>query len=228
MESLFSTILTIHITAGFTSLVLFWIPMLVKKGNNIHIKIGKLYVYAMWVVVVTAACLCLLNVYFEKWLSVGFLSFITVLTASPLWQGISILIHKKGIPKNYYLITQVFNSILFVYGIVLVIWSVYLNFQGQAILLLIFGIIGITSIFDLILSFDKAAEKAHWMLDHISGMLGSAIAAYTAFLAFGGYTLFASLYNTRFLVIFWTAPAIIGTIAISYWRKKYKRKLKLS
>ena len=52
-----STILPIHIAAGGLALVLGAVALSVKKGGNIHRRIGLVFVYAMLVMGVTAAIL---------------------------------------------------------------------------------------------------------------------------------------------------------------------------
>ena len=47
-------LLPLHIAAGGVSLILFWLPILTKKGRTAHRRIGLVYVYAMSVVVVSA------------------------------------------------------------------------------------------------------------------------------------------------------------------------------
>jgi len=80
-----SIFLTIHISAGFTSIVLFWLPMLSKKGGKLHVKSGKIYVYAMWVVVITAAMLSVKNVVIGAYGPAIFLGFLSLITSGPLW-----------------------------------------------------------------------------------------------------------------------------------------------
>jgi len=54
IELIHKAILWIHIPCGFLSLILFWIPVGVKKGSPLHRKVGKLYYLTMWIVVITS------------------------------------------------------------------------------------------------------------------------------------------------------------------------------
>src|SRR5207245_9038757 len=54
MAELFQGLRWLHIAAGAVALVLFWIPLIVRKGGTLHIRIGWAYVACMSCVVVTA------------------------------------------------------------------------------------------------------------------------------------------------------------------------------
>ena len=95
MEFIVKTLLFLHVTFGFTSLVLFWLPVFLKKGGKGHFIIGKLYVVAMWIVVATAALLSVKNVIIGKYFMSAFLGFISLITANPLWYGMAILKKKQ-------------------------------------------------------------------------------------------------------------------------------------
>lgn len=227
MSSIHSFLLPIHIFAGFVSLILFWLPIFTKKGGSIHVKIGKIYIWLMWIVVVTAAIMSITNAFTGNEISAAFLGFLSVITAKPLWQGIQILKYKKELPKSYYQKSQILNTIIVLAGVGLLVLAYTLQFKDQAILLLIFGILGVSTIFDLKKSFAKTAEQSNWFLDHMASMIITGIAAYTAFLAFGGYSLFPAIYDTPFVTVFWVTPTIIGSIAIAYMTRKHKKAAKV-
>ena len=211
-----------HIIFGSLSLITFWIPVLVKKGGDIHIKVGKIYVALMWVVVISAVVLSILNVFRGRFISAGFLGYLAVITAHPLWYGMTILKHKKEMPDSVVKINTIFNWILFLGGLGLLIWSLLLKVQGPAILLLIFGSIGVISAAPLI--FSKKEKKENWLAGHIQGLVTTGIAAYTAFFAFGGATFMGHIFSGSLIAIPWILPTIIGVFVI----KKYKRQYQLA
>lgn len=220
MEAIYKVILMGHIIAGSISLVLFWIPVIVKKGSKIHNKVGIVYVYFMWIVVISAAVLCILNLFRGRPISAAFLGFLSLLTGHPLWYAIVVLKYKKEVPLHIFRIRKVINWTLFLSGGGLVIWSIVLKLQGASILLLIFGILGLVSAFPLIRLKEKTRLKSHWLAEHLEGMVGTGIAAYTAFLAFGGATLMGDIFTGPLIAIPWSLPTIIGTIVIIRMKKK--------
>ena len=224
MESIAKPLLFIHVLAGSISLVLFWLPVIVKKGGKIHNQVGKAYVWAMWVVVISAFLLSVINLILQRYLSAGFLGFLSVLTAAPLWYAQAILNHKKGINRSYFNQFKVLHSIIFFMGMGLVIWSIILKVQDSAILLMIFGILGMTSFSDAFANYQKIQQGEKWIVTHLRGMLSTGIAAYTAFFAFGGRRFFSDILTDQWMIIPWVLPSIIGMVGIRFWRKRYTKK----
>ncbi|MBX2814679.1 MAG: hypothetical protein KTR24_01720 [Saprospiraceae bacterium] len=220
LETIDRSILILHIAVGFLSLVLFWIPVFSKKGGDFHVRIGKLYTYTMWVVVLTALLLCLLNLFTKDYLSAGFLGFISILTLAPLWYGMTILKHKQGITRTYFEVRRWLHVAILLSAIGLLIWGSFYRFEGEMIILLIFGLLGLTATRDVFASFDKVRQRP-WIKEHLVGMLGTGIAAYTAFLVFGGTQLFGHIFAGKAVAILWVSPTIIGTGLISRMSKRY-------
>jgi len=217
-----SIFLTIHISAGFTSIVLFWLPMFSKKGGNLHVKSGKIYVYAMWIVVITAALLSLKNAVIGNYSSAIFLGFLSLITSGPLWYSIEILKMKKER-------TQAYKKKFFLFHLTVVITAILMIIYGfqnpsRNVLMFIFGGLGLTSTPELFRYLKGKKAKLTWIQEHIVGMITTGIAAYTAFLVFGGSQMFVNLFQGNYAIILWTAPGVLGTIANFYYSKKYAPK----
>lgn len=218
MDQLVKFLLYSHIGVGTLSLIVFWIPIFVKKGGDIHVKIGKVYVYLMWYVVITAVLLSIKNLIIGQYIFAAFLGFLSIITAHPLWYGMIIVKHKKVIPASVQRINKILNWMLFLGGLGLLIWSIILKVQGMAILLMVFGLIGIFSSIPLV--FGKSQAK-NWLAEHIQGLLGTGIAAYTAFFAFGGSRLLGHIFVNQLIIIPWILPTIIGVIGMRYYKRKF-------
>lgn len=224
METISNSLLFIHVGAGSISLVLFWLPIITKKGGRAHITIGKAYVIAMWIVVITAFLLSVKNILIQNYIAAAFLGFLSILTSAPLWYAKAILNHKKEMSRAYFNQFKVLHTVIFVMATGLVIWSILLKVQGAAILLLVFGILGMTSFNDAFSDYQKIRTREKWIVTHLRGMLSTGIAAYTAFFAFGGRQFFGDILTDQWMVIPWVLPAIIGAFGIRYWRKRYTRR----
>ena len=177
----------------------------------------------MWMVVISAALLCVLRTIQGAYLIASFLGFLALITAEPLWYAIVILKHKKDIPLHILKIRKVLLTATVIIGAAFVIWSIILGLRGQAILLLIFGCLGLTSLPLALKSYEQANEHANWLMNHIEGMIGTGIAAYTAFLAFGGSRLFSDIFTGPLTAIPWVIPTIVGAIAIRVMKKKMSK-----
>ena len=221
MEIVRKVLLSTHVTAGCISLILFWLPIIVKKGSLIHIKIGKAYIYSMWIVVFSAIILCFINLYNGLIIMGLFLGFLALITSKPLWNGIAVFKLKKGITENYRNKLLVFQTITVAYSLFLISYGIYLGGEGVAILMFFFGTLGILDLPQLIKSIKTPIEKANLMKEHIGGMCISGIAAYTAFLSFGARDYLSTVFNGPFAVLPWVLPTIIGLIGIKIASKKY-------
>ncbi len=222
MEALSNVLLIIHIIIGSLSLIVFWIPIFVKKGSKLHVKAGEVYVFLMWIVIVTAIFLCILNIFKGKIILAAFLGYLSVITAQPLWYGIAIVKHRRQIPDNIRVLKIILNWILFLGGVGLTVWSLVLHLKGQTILLLIFGLLGLSSSVPFL--FSKNKRQTNWLQEHIEGMVGTGIAAYTAFIAFGGTSLFGHIFKGPLVAIPWVLPTVIGTLLIRTMKSKWSYK----
>ena len=221
MQELYSLIIKLHIPAGFISLVLFWIPVITKKGGKTHRKVGIWYYRTMWVVVVTAALLSILNILLGNYITASFLGYLTILSGYPLWYSYEILNQKKGWTDRYFYIRKVFTWLLFIASLGMLSAAIYFKFQGPGILMAFFGLLGASAIKDALMTKETAMDKEGWLKMHIAGTIISGIAAYTAFFAFGGRTLFADLLPGVLQVLPWILPTILGIVFIRFQNRKY-------
>ena len=224
MEMYDKALLTIHVIAGFCSLVTFMIPVIVKKGSNIHRKVGQIYVYNMWIVVASASLLSVNNLIAGRLVQAIFLGYLGLITASPLWYGMAMLKYKKDIPLSYLKKRKIMDVLIVIWAVLNIIYFVQLEGKGISILLLIFGVLGLTNLPMAIAPFKKMESKSNWYIDHLEGMITAGIAAYTAFFAFGGSTFFGKLFSGPLVAIPWVMPSIIGVFLMRWFKRKHLAK----
>jgi hypothetical protein len=217
-------LLPIHIFFAFGSLIIFWIPVFTKMGGDMHRKTGKAYVISMWVVVITSVWLSINNIIEGHYNFSIFLGFIALITANPLWYGIAILKHKKGLTKSYNRKQMAFNLLILVCGGALLVLGLTIGVENGGVLMIIFGILGLTTAGTVIKDLRKPPTASNWLITHLRGMVISGIATYTAFFAFGGRTLFEHILTGYWMIIPWVAPTFIGMYIIRRMRKKYEKK----
>jgi uncharacterized membrane protein HdeD (DUF308 family) len=196
--------------------------MISKKGGKIHVTSGKLYMYAMWIVVITAGLLCIENYMYGNINSAIFLGFLVFLTGAPLWYAINIVKHKKPSlevfrKKKFYL-----ELIIVLYGTAMLIYGFFFAPGTVKILMYIFGILGLTGLPKVIKHLMKKTSPYNWIQEHAIGMITTGIAAYTAFLVFGGQNFFGNIFTGYYSIILWTAPGLLGTIANFYYSAKLR------
>lgn len=219
MELIAKILLGLHISAGSVSLILFWIPAFAKKGGKLHNQVGRIYYFTMLFVVLTAFLLSMYDIFLANKLVMGLaLLFLSFLTLSPLWSGVDAIQQKKQLSQRSKHIRLVLELILLIYGIVLLAIGLYYN----VILIMIFGITGILVGQQNVRIFAKKEPAYNWFDTHMSGMIISGSAAYTAFFAFGARSLFGFLQGTPWIVLPWVMPTIIALVVVNVLRKKYK------
>ncbi len=229
-----------HILVGSMALLLFWAPLVTKKGSIDHIKFGRYYGNIMYLVAFTGAVMALMVIYdpmaikgemfrpgsdrerFTGTIRVfwGFLLFLSLLTYVSVRQGFAVLKHKGNIAE----LRKPLHVIPLVALVVGGVFMLVLGIQASRILHIIFGILGaIIGTGMLRFCFKKHIDAGQWVSEHLSAMIGSGIGAYTAFLAFGGRQLFENIGS--FQIIFWIAPGVIGSIAITLLSRKYDQNI---
>ncbi|MEL6987204.1 MAG: hypothetical protein AAGK97_05190, partial [Bacteroidota bacterium] len=173
-------------------------------------------------VVVTAAILCILNIFRNSYFGSIFLGYLSILTAHPLWYAVAVLKHKKGLSPRVILIRKILNWALFLGAFALLGLCAYFKMQGPAILFLIFGLLGMISSYPILKNSSTMKQGNNWLAEHIEGIVGSGIAAYTAFFAFGGGNLLGFIFKGPLVAIPWILPTLIGTWFIIRTKKKFK------
>ncbi len=223
MEIAVKILLVLHVLFGFISLVLFWLPIFLKKGGKGHVLTGKLYVAAMWVVVTTAALLSIKNVIIGEYTMAAFLGFLSLITGNTLWYGIAILKVNSN-NADAFKRKQIGMHILIISSaMVLLTYGMYLQGQGAAVLMIVFGALGLTDIPALLQKLTNRNRPTDRIKEHMVGLLTSGIAAYTAFFVFGGYTWMEKLLPGMWAVVPWIAPGVLGGIGITYGVKYFRK-----
>ena len=112
---------------------------------------------------------------------------------------------------------------------VLAIVTGYVGYQHNELLLMIFFFIALSgSIGMLRYTFKSTLRNKEWIIEHIGSTIGSGIAAYTAFFAFGGRALMSQLLSGAWQVVPWVLPTIIGTIYSRRIASAYRKKFALA
>lgn len=204
-----SILLALHIFSGTVALVLGTILAILKKGDKRHKLLGKIYVYAMIGVFITALIRSI-QTRNEFLLAVAFFSI--TLTLSAL---ISIR-RKKNVNS---ILPQSIAIIAFLAGLGLIVQGFWDPFSFQFRLNLIPLVFGIISCWVGIEDWRNARREFQYFVQleaHITRMGGSLISAWTAFI----------VVNNTLLppIVAWLLPTLIGTVCISFAVSKYIRK----
>ncbi len=243
MANLFQWLRWGHVAAGGLALILFWIPAIARKGGRTHIRAGWFYVACMSVVVVTALAMSglaftiplsirriarplspaeLSDFLRGQRLSATFLAYLAGLTLAAGWQGIWAVETKREPKAMRTPFSLALNVLVFLAGLMVLLLGIKYR-SGPLIALSPIG--PFLAAGNLRYLLRGPQSRMHWWYEHLSSMLATAIAGYTAFLVFGGARLFPSVTRSQLYTIFWVLPALIGVPVIfrtvAYYQRKF-------
>lgn len=240
MTTIHSLLFVIHIIFGSMALILFWVPIITKKGGLDHRKFGRHYANTMYIVAASGALMALMvisaplvikyqfvneNTNTEElalklrifW---SFLLYLSLLTFVNIRHGILVLRNKRQHINMRQWPHLVSLYLLLVGGLMLL--SIGLIYSNT--LHIVFGVLGsVLAIQTGRFCLAKSVAANRWLIEHITASIGSGIGAYTAFMAFGGRSMFGEL--GQWQLVFWIAPGVIGAIASIRMSRKYKNGL---
>jgi hypothetical protein len=235
----------LHIAIGSCALLLFWVPVFTKKGNLDHKRFGRYFCWAMYTVAISGFIMASLDLLMpltthapgatlsdERAQSFAaevrslamFLLSLSILVLSSTRQGWLSIIHKDDRAP---LRTQIHNVLLLGLVAVGVTLGVY-GLNSGSILFIIFGVLQIASgASSLRYNYKEELGPKEWWIEHLRGLIGSGIGAYTAFFVFGGRRIFEALFQDAAAdvsILLWVAPGVVGSIFIAYLSRHYRNK----
>lgn len=204
----------IHISSGFTALLIGLIPMFSEKGGKVHVQTGRIYVIAMSLVFLTALPMSYVksNIFL---FSIAIFSYYLCFTA---WRMVR---RKNESPSAIDKIAMVLTLLTSIGMGGFGLYYVLNNLPEKGIVLLVFGMISLIMSAQDGRSFflnkeSKRYGKRAWFFGHIARIGGSYIATFTAF----------AVTNLGFwpMILNWLLPTVIGTILITRVSRKYYKK----
>jgi uncharacterized membrane protein len=214
-----SALIIIHAVFGGIALVAGPAAMMAMKGGRVHRAFGKLFFYTMAITSILA--LVISNFPGHKNL---FLFLVGIFTIYMICTGYRFLsldnLHKGQKPEIVdWMLTigmGLFGTAFLLIGIAQLsgLW-ILVGERSFGIVMVVFASISILMVRQDINSYmGKVRYRNHWILIHLSRMLGANIAAFTAFL----------VVNNKLLpgIVAWLLPTVIGVPLIFYWTNKQK------
>ncbi|MBU8880569.1 DUF2306 domain-containing protein [Bacillus sp. FJAT-29790] len=225
---IFSVFRMLHIIGGFTALLVFWVPMITKKGGKIHNFIGWVYVWAMAIVSISAFYMGIYRVLFDENANTErisfswFLIFIAILSGASAWYGIRVLCFKKRTKAHRNIIDIFVSILLLTSGMAIGIYGVMI----KSPLITYFPLLGLfLGSIQLNYWLRKPVKRMHWLFEHFGGMISCCISTVTAFATFGAPRLL-NIQSSNLLLwllpTFILVPVLIGFSM--FYGKKYSGK----
>lgn len=238
MLMLHSLLLKLHIALGVIALLLFWLPMLSRKGSGLHRKSGRYYGYIMKAVAMSGLIMTAM-VWFDPIGIKGaglmvdgqisqrkldfymlinlFLFLLSLLTWVTIRHATGSLLCKQNRVALRYWSYQAPVWLL----LLVAPYAAWQGFQFNMPLVMVFAGISLITCFSILTYLhSKTVTTNRWLIEHASAMIGSGIAAYTAFFAFGGRALFAELLTGHWMMLPWLLPSLIGIPATIWFKRR--------
>jgi hypothetical protein len=232
----FHLFVTSHIVTGAIGLVVFWVPIVAKKGSVIHRRAGQVFTWTMLLTGTAAIGISVCTIINPAathpqlhnheifgdakmiraifgWMMLG----LAILTLNLAWHGWLCVRNRRDHAKN----REWRNLTLQVATIIAATncaWQGYLISQP---LMLGMSFIGWATAFtNLYFLYKPKLAPNDWLKEHIKSLVGAGISVYTAFFAFGAVRTFPAL---ALHPILWAIPLTVGVILILYHQRKVSR-----
>ncbi|TLX47932.1 hypothetical protein C1E24_06765 [Pseudoalteromonas phenolica] len=245
MAIIYQALQYLHILVGAAALVLFWVPMAATKGSSTHKRLGTLYANAMYIVSVSGVVMCIMVLLapmtFKPQLAElsgeqlimtiarlrvfeTFLLALSLLVFVSIQHGLLVLKAKQNreLLKTPWHLVSVMSLTLS--GFVVL----YFGLQQSHTLYMIFGVLcSVSGVSTFHYIFKASIKEREWVIEHLSALVGSGIAVYTAFFAVGGRHLLSELLPGQWQVLPWVLPGVIGGVMISRYKKTVNKQFKV-
>ena len=229
---LFEVLVAMHIITGATGLVVFWVPVVGRKGGAMHARYGRVFTYMMLAtgtIAVGIASTTLSDptgthphlaqdpIFADPALIEGIFGwmmlYLATLTVNLAWHGWLCINNRRDHRAN-----RAWHNLLL--QLLLTIASVNCLWQGlqieQLLMVAISGVGFATVATNLWFLYKPNPRPLDRLKEHIKSLVGAGISVYTAFFAFGAVRLMPQLALTPAL---WAVPLLTGLALIIYHQR---------
>lgn len=242
MTSLYSLILCFHVIAGATGLIVFWLPVFLRKGGRDHRRYGKMFAYAMYVagiagMVMASSWLMAPQMFRPELATVApedlparilkvrlmgyFLAMLGILLIANVRHGVLVL---RGRDDRSALRRPTHLLLVFLL-IASGVLALVVGLRYEMLLLKIFsGVSLVNGMGMLFYCFKKSLTRMEWWTEHASNLIAAGIGAHTAFLVFGTRRFLGDLIPANYQILPWILPALVGVPATLLVTRHYRRK----
>lgn len=214
-------ILTLHIAAGSVALAAMLVPLTVRKGGTLHRRAGWVFVAGMTIVSASAfvlsAARILTSTTADGHAAGLFLFQVALLTAAGVSAGVRVLRFKKRSAPHRHPWDLGLSGALVLASLGMAAFGLS---TGRS-LPTAFSAIGLfTGVGQLSYWLRTPTHPMHWWFEHLGTMVGSCIAATTAFLVVNA----SRMGLETFGLLVWLAPTIVGVPLVTAWNIYYRRR----
>jgi len=214
---LFEALIVLHVIAGATGLIAFWVPIAVRKGGPAHRRWGRIGTYAFIIAGTLAIAMALLSLFgseqrlpmiTDRVLFAGLFGwmmlYLGMLTIGFACYGLAVVRHRA----NRAALRGPLYQAMFGAVIASALWCGYFGLSIGQPLMAAVALIGLTAVAtQQYYVWRKTVPPAAHVPQHFRALLGMGISAYTAFLSVG---LIRLVPDHVFNPLIWAGPSFIG------------------
>jgi hypothetical protein len=217
----FQMLVVLHVATGAIGLILFWVPVLGRKGGPAHRRFGRIFNQLMFATAATAILMALLNLHdpagthphikdpaFTRNIFGWMMLYLGVLTVNLTAYGWNALLNRRDHGANRSALNLALQLILFLLSLNTAVRGVLV---GQPLMVGISTIGFATVGTNLWFMFTARPRPVYALREHVKGLIGTGISVYTAFLAFGAVRFVPELALHPGL---WAIPLVTGLATI--------------
>ena len=217
---LYRIALGFHLIAGTLALISFWSAGLARKGSAFHKAVGKAYLLAMLVVIVSGVPLVFGLLARGQSVGAIFLSYLLVLVSTGCWSAWRAVRDRRNRRAYFGLGFWVLTGLSALSGLGVAAFGL----QIGSLLLQVFGSIGpIAGIAALVSWRRSASDPKWWLKEHYGAMIGNGVATHIAFLGIGLRNLLPGIDSQLLQSFAWFGPLIGAVIAAVWLGRRYGR-----
>ncbi len=235
----------IHVSIGAFALLVFWIPVVARKGSLNHKRFGRFFASAMYAVAFSGLIMSSLDMAFplsghtpgtdvsaEAQTTMAqnirmfalFLFSLSILVLATTRQGWLAIQNKADRTELRAPLHVGLNCGLVLIGATLLFTGVL---SGEWLFSIFGGLEIVVGLTQLHYSLKAQLKPQEWWIEHLGGLTASGIAAYTAFFVFGGSRVINQLFTGAYAdvqILLWVAPGVAGGLAITILSRRYTRR----
>lgn len=212
--------LMLHIAAGTVALATFWTAGLVRKGTPLHRRVGQVYLLAMLGIVLTGIPLVLQVIARGQPVGALFLTYLLVLVGNGTWSAWRAIRERRDRTAFYGSMHWFVTALTAACGLAIIALGV----QTGALLLQVFGSVGVFAGIGALRSWRRSAtDPAWWLKEHYGAMIGNGVATHIAFFGIGLRSLLPGVDPQLLQHFAWFTP-LAGSLVAAWWLgRKYGR-----
>ena len=219
--STYSILAAIHIALGVLALLTFWTAGLARKGGPRHRAAGKLYLASMAGLLATAVPMGITLFQVRGPVTGSFLLYLVLITATSVWSAWRAICDKRDFARYT---GPVFRGLMWanLAGALGIAYVGVALAQQMQLVIVGFSAVGLVAFVQMRRVIARGADDPRWWLrEHLSAMLGNAVATHIAFLAIGLPRLLPALQHPRWINLAWLTPLGLAALAGVLLRRKF-------